>query len=74
MSTVPPQRHRTWTPKAIPFGMLVLLLGLWAFFAPLVGGYFGFGFYSEATWQFSGREWELLHGARGGRRRSAASC
>lgn len=59
MSTVLSRRPRTWTPKAIPFGMLVLVLGLWAFFVPLVGGYFGFGFASDATWQFSGRQWEL---------------
>src|SRR3977135_3973398 len=45
-----PRRTRSWTPKAIPFGALILLLGLWAIFAPLVGGYFGFGFYSDATW------------------------
>jgi hypothetical protein len=59
VSTALPVRQRRWTPKAIPFGVLVVLLGLWAFFAPLVGGYFGFGFYSGATWEFSVREWEL---------------
>ena len=59
MATVLPRRPRSWTPKAIPFGLLILLLGLWAFFAPLLGGYFGFGFSSGATWQFSARQWEL---------------
>jgi hypothetical protein len=59
VSTVLPRRPRHWTPKAIPFGTLVLLLGLWAIFAPLVGGYFGFGFYSDATWNFPAKWWEL---------------
>src|SRR5205085_12360528 len=59
MSTVLPRRPRSWTPKAIPFGTLILLLGLWAIFAPLVGGYFGFGFHSDATWQFPANWWEI---------------
>jgi hypothetical protein len=59
MANVFPHRPRHWTPKAIPFGTLVLLLGLWAIFAPLLGGYFGFGFYSDATWQFPAKWWEL---------------
>ncbi|MDX6486959.1 MAG: hypothetical protein QOF43_2112 [Gaiellaceae bacterium] len=59
MSTVLPRRTRAWTPKAIPFGLLILLLGLWAIFAPLVGGYFGFGFYSDTTWHFGTRWWEI---------------
>jgi hypothetical protein len=59
MSTVLPRRARSWTPKAIPFGTLILLLGLWAIFAPLVGGYFGFGFYTPATWHFPTKWWEL---------------
>jgi hypothetical protein len=54
-----PRRTRRWTPKAIPFGLLILLLGGWAFAAPLAGGYFGFGFYSDATWHLSAKEWEL---------------
>jgi hypothetical protein len=53
------RRSRSWTPKAIPFGMLVLLLGLWTIFAPLVGGSFGYGFYSESTWHFPAKWWEL---------------
>jgi hypothetical protein len=59
MSTTLPRRPRTWTPKAIPFGLLILLLGLWAAAAPLVGGYFQFGFYSDATWDFTKKIWEL---------------
>jgi hypothetical protein len=53
------RRSRSWTPKAIPFGILVLLLGAWAFVAPLVGPYFNFGFSNDDAWQFSGRQWEL---------------
>jgi hypothetical protein len=53
------RRSRVWTPHAIPFGLLIMLLGLWAFFAPLVGGYVNLGFASDATWQFSSRQWEL---------------
>jgi hypothetical protein len=53
------RRTRTWTPKAIPFGVLILLLGGWAFAVPLVGPYFNFGFSSDKAWQFSTRQWEL---------------
>src|SRR3954463_7102827 len=53
------RRSRTWTPKAIPFGVLVLLLGAWAFAVPLVGPYFNFGFSSDEAWQFSKQQWEL---------------
>jgi hypothetical protein len=53
------RRTRTWTPKAIPFGMLILLLGAWAALAPLVGPYFNFGFAADKTWQFTTRQWEL---------------
>jgi hypothetical protein len=54
-----PRRTRAWTPKAIPFGVMVMLLAAWAFVVPLVGGYFHFGFSSNHTWQFSARQWEL---------------
>jgi xanthosine utilization system XapX-like protein len=40
-----------------------MLLGAWAFFAPLVGGYFDYGFASDSTWAFSTRQWELSLGA-----------
>jgi hypothetical protein len=43
----------------IPFGVLIALLGAWAFFVPLVGPYFNFGFASDEAWQFSARQWEL---------------
>ncbi len=54
-----PRRTRAWTPKAIPFGMLILLLGAWVFAVALVGGYFHYGFYNNDTWNFSAKVWEL---------------
>jgi hypothetical protein len=59
VSTVLNRRTRAWTPKAIPFGFLILALGAWAFFGPLVGPYFHFGFSSHKAWHFSGSQWEL---------------
>jgi hypothetical protein len=53
------RRMRVWTPTAIPFGVVIALLGAWAFFAPLLGPYFQFGFESDEAWQFSERQWEL---------------
>jgi hypothetical protein len=53
------RRSNVWTPKAIPVGFAIALLGAWVFAAPLVGPYFGFGFYSDAAWQFSTKQWEL---------------
>jgi hypothetical protein len=53
------RRVRMWTPKAVPFGILIALLGAWAFLAPLVGPYFGFGFESDDAWRFSAQQWEL---------------
>jgi hypothetical protein len=40
--------------------MLLMLLGAWAFFAPLVGPYFSYGFFTDQVWSFSTRHWELL--------------
>ena len=54
------RRKRTWTPATIPFGLLIMLLGAWVFFVPLVGPYFDFGFFTESAWSFSVRHWELL--------------
>ena len=53
-------RGRRWTPAAIPVGMLLMALGAWAFFVPLLGPYFGFGFFTDSAWSFSARHWELL--------------
>jgi hypothetical protein len=55
-------RTTRWTPAAIPVGVLLMLLGAWAFFVPLVGPYFDFGFFTDSTWMFSARHWELLLG------------
>ena len=48
-----------WTTAVIPIGVLMGLLGAWAFFVPLVGPYFGFGFHTDETWVFSGPNWTL---------------
>jgi hypothetical protein len=53
-------RTTRWTPAAIPVGVALMLLGAWAFFVPLVGPYFDFGFFTDARWSFSTRHWELL--------------
>src|SRR5205085_1060419 len=45
--------------KAIPFGLLVLVLGAWGFFVPLVGPYFSWGFDTTRVWQFSEQHWTL---------------
>ncbi len=54
------QRTTRWTPAAVPVGIALMLLGAWAFFVPLVGPYFDFGFFTDAKWSFSTRHWELL--------------
>jgi hypothetical protein len=45
---------------AAPVGLLLMLLGAWAFVVPLVGPYFDFGFFTDRTWSFSTRHLELL--------------
>lgn len=56
-----PARATRWTPAAIPVGMLLMLLGAWAFVAPLVGPYFDYGFFTSHTWAFgNGDSWKLL--------------
>lgn len=50
---------RAWTPKAIPFGMLIALLGGWVIAAALVGPLFNFGFFNDTAWNFSTKQWEL---------------
>lgn len=56
------RRTTRWTPAAIPLGVLLLLLGAWVFLVPLVGPYFGYGFFTSSTWTFLGVHWELLLG------------
>lgn len=48
-------RKRSWS--ALPIGALVAILAAWAFFVPLVGPYFGFGFEGDSTWLFSQTQW-----------------
>ncbi len=57
-----PRRTRAtrWTPAAIPVGVLLMALGAWAFVVPLVGPYFDYGFFTDSTWSFATRHWELL--------------
>src|SRR3954471_6322945 len=52
-------RSTAWTPKAIPFGFLIALLGGWVIAAALVGPLFNFGFFNDDTWNFSTKQWEL---------------
>jgi hypothetical protein len=53
------RQQRAWTPKAIPFGLLIALLGAWVVAAALVGALFNFGFFNDHSWQFGARQWEL---------------
>jgi len=48
----------TWTPKTIPFGFLIALLGGWVIAAALVGPLFNFGFFNDTSWQFTAKQWE----------------
>ena len=50
---------RAWTPKAVPFGLLIALLGGWVIAAALVGPLFNFGFFNDKTWVFSREQWVL---------------
>ena len=53
------RRDYGWTPAVIPIGVALMLLGAWAFLAPLVGPYFDYAFGNESTWAFTTRQWEL---------------
>jgi hypothetical protein len=50
---------RAWTPKAIPFGLLIGLLGAWVIVAALIGPVFNFGFFNDHTWSFTKEQWVL---------------
>ncbi|HYX84919.1 MAG TPA: hypothetical protein VE777_08100 [Gaiellales bacterium] len=50
---------RSWTPRVIPFGVLVIALGAWGGLAPLVGPYFHFSFDTTRTWVLSEQHWTL---------------
>lgn len=55
-----PGRSTRWTPAAIPVGMMLMLLGAWAFVAPLVGPYFHYGFFTSSKWSFTNEyNWKL---------------
>jgi hypothetical protein len=51
-------RSSAWTPRAIPFGFLIAVLGGWVIAAALVGPAFNFGFFNDSSWQFSAKQWE----------------
>jgi hypothetical protein len=53
------RRHTDMARTTAPLGLLIALLGAWAFFAPLVGPYFDFGFTTDETWAFSENQWTL---------------
>jgi hypothetical protein len=53
------RRSSGWSAAIPPLGFALMLLGAWAFFAPLVGPYFNYGFDSDTAWLFSTRQWEL---------------
>lgn len=53
------RRGRSWSPALIPIGVALMLLGAWAFLAPLIGPYFDYGFDTEREWLFSDEQWEL---------------
>jgi hypothetical protein len=44
---------------AVPFGLLIALLGGWVIAAALVGPLFNFGFFNDKTWDFSREQWVL---------------
>ena len=50
---------RAWTPRAVPFGLLIALLGAWVVVAALIGPVFNFGFFNDDSWNFSTKQWEL---------------
>jgi hypothetical protein len=44
---------------AIPFGLLIALLGAWVIVAALIGPIFNFGFFNDHSWNWSTKQWEL---------------
>ena len=52
------ERTTAWTPRAIPFGFLIALLGAWVIAAALIGPAFNFGFFNDTSWNFSTKQWE----------------
>jgi hypothetical protein len=60
--TVQTRRTGGWSAAIVPIGVALMLLGAWAFFAPLVGPYFDYGFDTDTAWLFSTQQWELSLG------------
>jgi hypothetical protein len=52
------ERTTAWSPRAIPFGFLIALLGAWVIAAALIGPAFNFGFFNDTSWNFSTKQWE----------------
>jgi hypothetical protein len=52
-------RSTAWTPKLIPFGFLIAVLGSWVIAVALVGPAFNFGFFNDSSWEFSAKQWEM---------------
>jgi hypothetical protein len=52
-------RSTTWTPKLIPVGFLIAVLGGWVIVAALIGPAFNLGFFNDSSWQFSTKQWEM---------------
>ena len=50
---------RGWTPAVIVPAVLLMVLGVWVFAAPLVGPYFSFGFDTSSKWRFTSDHWLL---------------
>lgn len=50
---------RAWSPAVLVPAALLIALGCWVFFVPLVGSYFSFGFDTTAHWRFSHDHWLL---------------
>lgn len=48
-----------WSPAVLVPAVLLIALGCWVFFVPLVGPYFSFGFDTTSHWRFSDDHWLL---------------
>jgi hypothetical protein len=44
---------------AVPFGLVIALLGAWVIVAALIGPSFNFGFFNDHDWNWSTKQWEL---------------
>jgi hypothetical protein len=53
------RRTRVWSPKEVPLGVAITVLGIWAAIVPLVGPYFSWGFDTGNAWNWSEPHWTL---------------